>query len=192
VGGIDLAIFRAINGWPDSLEPLFVTLSEGNKWLVVRLILLGFLIYCLWRKETRVAAIVAIIAWPIANEICDVLKNSLQMTRPSVDLLDANFRVNKLTSFGTASAHSANMMAVATAYLFYWRKAGYVWLVIAILTGISRIYVGVHYPYQVLWGWLVGAGTAFAVIAIWEGWKKHRGLHQPDGVHEEMPEEPAV
>jgi len=192
VGGIDLALFRAINGWPDSLEPIFITLSEGNKWLVVRLIMLAFLVFCLWRKQTRAPAIIGILAFLIGNEICDILKNWLMMPRPSVELLDANFRVSKLTSFGTASAHSANMMAVATAFLYYWRNAGYVWFVIAILTGISRIYVGVHYPYQVFFGWVVGAVVSLALIAIWEGWKKNRGVPQNEELHEELPENPAV
>ena len=63
-------------------------------------------------------------------------------------------------SFGTASAHSANMMAVATLFLIVDRKWGTFWLAIAVLTGLSRIYVGVHYPQQVLLGWLVGANAA--------------------------------
>lgn len=128
----------------------------------------------------------------VGNEVCDILKNWLMMPRPSVELLDAHFRVNKLTSFGTASAHSANMMAVATAFLYYWRRAGYVWLVIAVLTGLSRIYVGVHYPYQVLFGWAVGAVVSLAMIAVWEGCKKNRGVPQDEELHEELPENPAV
>lgn len=190
MGGIDLAVFRTVNGWPDWLEPLFITLSEGNKWLPIRLILLAFLVFCLWRKQTRPPVIIALLAFLCGNELCDILKNGLQMPRPSVELIDAHFRVNKLTSFGTASAHSSNMMAVATAFLFYWRKAGYIWLGIAILTGISRIYVGVHYPYQVVFGWFVGFSVAALFIAIWEGWKKYRG--HPEDAHEDQPESPAV
>lgn len=164
---LDLAIFRWINTWPDWLDPLFITLSEGNKWLGVRLLLLAIFGYLVYRKDTRLAAIVAVLSWPLANEVCDIFKNTFQMMRPSAELADAVIRVNKLTSFGTASAHSANMMSVAAAFLFLARGPwAYAWLVIAILTGISRIFIGVHYPYQVLYGWAVGALVAVAIGLI--------------------------
>ncbi len=113
------------------------------------------------------------------------------MGRPSVEVADAIVRVNRLTSFGTASAHSANMMAVAVPFLYYARPVGFFWLGIAILTGISRIYVGVHYPYQVLFGWMVGAAMSGVLIVGWEAWKKRRAPHkgEPDA---ELPESSAL
>lgn len=182
---VDQAIFRWINQWPDFVYPLFYFLSEGNKWLGVRLVLLGFLVFCLAKPKLRPAVLIALLAAPFANEICDLLKNGLMMQRPSVDFPEANVRVNRLTSFGTASAHSANMMAVAAAFLIYARNWGWVWLGIAILTGISRIYVGVHYPYQVLYGWAVGAGVAYGLSQIWELIKRKRGLQTEDHAEEE-------
>jgi undecaprenyl-diphosphatase len=170
---------------------LFYGLSEGNKWLVVRIFLLVFLVFCLSRPKLRAPVILAILAFPLANEVCDLLKNGLMMPRPSVDFPEAIVRVNRLTSFGTASAHSANMMAVATAFFIYARPWGWGWLVIAILTGISRVYVGVHYPYQVLFGWLVGAGVAFGLAQIWELIKKRRGLQNEDH-DDQLPESSAV
>lgn len=175
---LDLAIFRWINTWPDGLEPLFITLSEGNKWLPVRLLLLAIFGYLVYRKDTRLAAIVAVISWPLANEVCDIFKNTFQMMRPSAELTDAVIRVNRLTSFGTASAHSANMMSVAAAFLFLARGPwAYAWLVIAILTGISRIYIGVHYPYQVLYGWAVGALVAVAIGLLAKEIVRRRSPH---------------
>ncbi len=175
---LDLAIFRWINTWPDGLEPLFITLSEGNKWTPVRLLLLAIFGYLVYRKDTRLAAIVAVISWPLANEVCDIFKNTFQMMRPSAELSDAVIRVNRLTSFGTASAHSANMMSVAAAFLFLARGPwAYAWLVIAILTGISRIYIGVHYPYQVLYGWAVGALVAVAIGLVAKEIVRRRSPH---------------
>jgi undecaprenyl-diphosphatase len=184
---IDLQVFHWINRWPDSFNPLFYSLSEGNKWLGVRLCLLAFLIYCLWKPKLRPAVLIALVAWPLANEICDLLKNGFQMLRPSVDVPDAIVRVNRLTSFGTASAHSANMMAVAVPFLYYARPIGIFWLGIAILTGFSRIYVGVHFPYQVVFGWFIGAAMSGVLIVAWEAWKQKKALRkeEPDA---ELPE----
>jgi len=113
------------------------------------------------------------------------------MLRPSVEVPDAIIRVNRLTSFGTASAHSANMMAVAVPFLYYARPIGFFWLGIAILTGISRIYVGVHYPYQVVFGWMVGAAMSGILIAGWEHWKKIRAIRKGEP-EPELPESEAL
>lgn len=175
---LDLQIFHWINQWPDGLNPLFYGLSEGNKWLGVRLVLLAFVVFCLLKPKLRPAVLIGLVGWPLANEVCDLLKNGFQMLRPSVEVADAIVRVNRLTSFGTASAHSANMMAVAVPFLIYARPIGYFWLGIAILTGISRVYVGVHYPYQVLFGWMVGAAVSGGLVVIWESWKRNQALRK--------------
>ncbi|MBS1710140.1 MAG: phosphatase PAP2 family protein [Armatimonadetes bacterium] len=187
----DLVLFRWVNGWPDAFNPLFYSLSEGNKWWPVRIALLAFLAYCLWKPKLRTPAVVALMAWPLANELCDVLKNVFQMPRPSVEVGDAIVRVARLTSYGTASAHSANMAAVATAFLYYSRGTGYFWLAVAILTGISRVYVGVHYPYQVLLGWAVGAAVAGSATAIWEAIKRKWAPRQGEPA-DDLPESGGV
>lgn len=163
------------------MEPVFLFFSEGNKWWPVRILLLGVLVFLIWKKSTRTPALVAMFAWPVANAATDWLKFWLQMPRPSAELVDAIVRVERLTSFGTASAHSANMMAVATVFLFYNRTAGLVWLVVALMTGLSRIYVGVHYPYQVLLGWFVGFFVAFVAVKTWQSFRRLRERRAAEG-----------
>ncbi len=162
---LDLAIFYAINNWPEGLSPVMIFISECTKIPAVRVFLLVLVIFLVWRKATRLPIILTMIAWPLANEATDILKAGFRGLRPCVELPDAIVRVNMLTSFGTASAHSANMAAVAAAtWLTFGRKVGIPVTIIAFLTGLSRIYVGVHYPYQVLLGWSVGFLIALAVV----------------------------
>ena len=104
---IDLAVFRAINNAPDWLEPPMIFFSEGNKWWWVRIGLLAVLVFFAWRKNTRKATVLAMVSWPIANAACDALKFGMRLPRPSVDLADAIVRVERLTSFGTASEPSS-------------------------------------------------------------------------------------
>lgn len=172
--GLDISLFRAINQGPDWLQPLMVFLSEGNKWWWVRILLLAVLVVMVWRSPTRKPALLAMLGWPIANAACEWLKYGFQMPRPSAELEDAIVRVNRLTSFGTASAHSATMMCIAVVFLFYNRMAGLAWLVVALLTGYSRIYVGVHYPSQVLLGWATGAFVGFVLVKTWTAFEKTR------------------
>jgi undecaprenyl-diphosphatase len=172
---LDEGIFRWINGWPDSWTPFFRFLSEGNKETAVRvalgLIVLGMLVA---GPRSRKAALLALAAWALANGFTEALKNGLGMPRPSVELPDAIFRVKPLTSPGTASSHAANMMAVAVVFTAFFRWRGAPWLALAFLVGLSRIYVGVHYPSQVLLGWICGALCAFVAMQTWAAFVRLR------------------
>lgn len=165
VPGLDRQIFYWINGWPEFFAPLFAFLSDATKIWPGRILLALVLAYCLWQPKLRTPALIGVLCFPIANEICDILKNGLQMKRPCVELADAIVRGKALTSYGTASAHSANMACIAAAFLGFDRRWGVAWAVVAVLTGLSRIYNGVHYPSQVLFGWAVGA--AVGLLAVW-------------------------
>lgn len=165
---LDQSVFHLINRWPDFLSPLFVFLSEGTKHAPLRIFLTALALAMLWRGgKPRVTVLCALIAVGIANGVTDLFKHYLPFPRPCMDLTDAIVRVGALDSPGTASAHSANMAAVATVWvMLLGPKWGSIWILIALLTGLSRIYVGVHYPAQVLLGWICGIAVGYAVVRI--------------------------
>lgn len=67
------------------------------------------------------------------------------------------------------SAHTTIAFAMAFSVYFYNKKLGSVFLFLATLVGLGRIYVGVHYPLDVLGGILFGALSACIVQKIsWE------------------------
>lgn len=167
VAEFDRQLFYAINGWPEAFAPLFWFFSEATKQVWVRVALLALVAAMAWRgPRTRWTLLWTLVAVGVANELCDVLKNTFMLPRPSVELADAVVRTARLTSFGTASAHSANMAAVAWVMVARLGRWGWVWVPIALLTGLSRVYNGVHYPYQVLLGWLVGLAAGCAIDRI--------------------------
>lgn len=161
---IDSGVFQTINHWPEALAPMFRFFSEATKILPGK-ILLGAAILCLLSyPKTRWTTVIALVSVGLANELTDVLKALAPQARPCVELPNVILRTGLLTSAGTASAHSANMAAVAAVFLLRHGKWGGIWLSVAILTGLSRIYVGVHYPSQVLLGW--GCGILIGVLAV--------------------------
>lgn len=172
---MDEAIFRWINNWPDWPAPLFVFLSDATKMTEGRLMLgLVALGLALAGNLGRKALFLGLAAVGIANEMTDVLKGTFQMPRPCVELDDVVMRVGKLTSFGTASAHSANMAALAAIFWLAFRWKSSIWIAVALLTGLSRIYVGVHYPSQVLLGWTCGVFAGILVWYCWAAWVRLR------------------
>lgn len=169
MGGLDEQLFRSINSWPESLAPVFWFFSEGSKEPRVRLAMVLFAAYLFVSSPARRKAVVQVLlSFLLANGLTDLLKVGFKVARPCVELADIVVRVGPLTSYGTASAHSANMAATAFVMTYYFRWWGVPWILIAFLTGLSRVYVGVHYPSQVLLGWVVGLVASASVVKGWE------------------------
>lgn len=72
-------------------------------------------------------------------------------------------------SYGIPSSHASNTLSVG-GYLAVKVKKNWFWIFVSILIlliGISRLYLGVHFPQDVLFGWLIGLVVLWA-IAKWE------------------------
>lgn len=91
------------------------------------------------------------------------------------------------TSFGVPSAHAqtaAGLFGLAAGLL----KRRWGWLLaflLIIMIGLSRIYLGVHFPFDVLAGWAIGAFILWGFIHWWDGlavWVKQKSLGQQIGL----------
>jgi len=87
------------------------------------------------------------------------------------------------SSFGAPSGHAqlaAGVWGVAAAGV----RRGWAWAAavpLILLIGLSRMYLGVHFPHDALLGWLLGAITLWAFLAIWKpaaSWVRERSLWQ--------------
>ena len=187
MNAFDRELFLAINRLPESWAPLMKLASEALNGtpgkIALGLLLVGMLVR---GGRARPTVILALIAFPLANEITDLFKAYLPVPRPFQVIPETILRVGWSDSMGTASAHSANMAAVATVFLGMgllappaprrlW--AGIAWVCLALLVGFSRIYNGAHYPSQVLLGWICGAAAGLFVLWAWGrllNWKEKR------------------
>lgn len=173
--GLDIRLFHWINDWSAQWRGLYVFFSEATKETPVRIgIAVIALLLIAAGPTTRKAALLAIASIVVSNSLADGFKHSVAMLRPCVELPDATLRVGLLDSYGTASSHAANMAALAFVLVYYFKWWGAPWVLVAILTGLSRIYVGVHYPSQVLLGYVCGLLSAFIVIKTWEAFVRRR------------------
>ena len=103
-----------------------------------------------------------------------VIKPLIGRLRPCIALPDVHLLVKKKKSLSFPSSHATNMGAVALAFTFYYRRYWWAFAGFALLIGFSRVYVGVHYPFDVLAGYIIGGGCAAFVLFAYYRWLQER------------------
>ena len=149
-------------GFWDSIVSFYTKLGDaGLMWIAVCLVLLII-------PRTRRAGLAGAMAL-VLSLLCTnvVLKNLFTRTRPwlVVEGLTALVAEHDPNSF--PSGHTSASFAAATAlYRHVPRKWGILALVAAALMGLSRLYVGVHFPSDVIVGVLVGGFCGWAAVRL--------------------------
>jgi undecaprenyl-diphosphatase len=148
------------------LTAVFVVLSA---WWVKGPLLVGLgLCSDLWRRRLPVAFAAAAAAIGAASLVTDILKDAFGRARPPVadPGLGSLAPIPGNPSF--PSGHSATAFAAATAVAILCPRLRPAVLAIAAAVGLSRVYLRVHFPLDVIAGGLVGAGLGAlcALVAL--------------------------
>ena len=137
-------------------------ISRTNSWIPLYIILLIFIIY----RERPYRFIFTILFVALVVGLCDqisvLIKNLVERPRPTHDpeIADLVYIVRNYRggTFGFVSSHAANVFGIATFLSnqfkrFRWRLFLFSW---ATLVAYSRIYLGVHYPLDIICGATLG------------------------------------
>jgi len=157
-GGILLWIQEFLRrDWLTPVVAFFTHLGDkGLLWIALCVLLLCF-------KKTRKAGVAGAVALVFSLLLTNgILKNLVGRTRPWIDVAGLTALVHEPDPNSFPSGHTSAAFAAAVAW---WqtlpRRWGVAALAVAALMGLSRLYVGVHYPTDVLCGVLVGCLCGF-------------------------------
>lgn len=167
---IDEAAFRALNTGlnHDLLDPFMVFLSSPWPWWTLALCVAVYA----WRGR-KIFTLKVLLVSGAALGLTDafnyqVLKPTFARERPCHQLEDVMLHQGKCGGdYGFPSNHAANGGAAAAAIAVFSPPWGVVAAVVAFVVGFTRIYLGVHFPADILAGFVVGGiiGLGFAALA---------------------------
>jgi undecaprenyl-diphosphatase len=177
-GEIDAWVFRWINLHlvHPALDDLMVFVTTFR--LSSHIFLLAALFIIIRKGRSGVfVLVVGLLAVALADFTASgILKPLVHRIRPCFALEGCRLLIGQPHSYSFASSHAANSAAVASVIWIFFRRGVIVerffavlMTLYAFLVGYSRIYVGVHYPGDVLAGILIGAASA-AVAYVVSAW----------------------
>ena len=165
----DIAVSHALNMQPGVSPDWLILVMQGISWIgggIQRYVIVGILALALWRWSGRGAALAMAVATLASALTSDILKSFFARARP--DLVP---QLDLISSPAFPSGHATNAAVVYLLFIMLvpqarhpaWRLAA---AAMILLTGLSRILLNVHWPTDVIGGWMLGASFALMAAAV--------------------------
>ncbi|MFE7116790.1 phosphatase PAP2 family protein [Streptomyces sp. NPDC057654] len=171
----DVSVLYDINGFAKGAPHWFDRVVEftGEYGIVIGLAVL--MVFAWWSARKRADAPVAVagLVWaPVAAGLALLvnipIRDLVQRQRPFMEHQGLDVLVKGKTDFSFVSDHATLTMAVGVGLFCANRKYGLAGIALGLLEGFCRVYMGVHYPTDVIGGFALGTAVAllFAPLAM--------------------------
>lgn len=163
----DTAVFQAVAGWHSPvldrvIPPLSQSANKSVLWMGAAVLIAAF-----GGRRGRLVAAEALVAIAVTSTITNLAaKNLVRRTRPEVNV-PAGRRLEQPDSSSFPSGHTASAAAFSAVVGNEFTPLYVPINVAAGAVGFSRVYTGVHYPGDVLAGWILGRLIGRTVRMLW-------------------------
>lgn len=170
---LDEKLFIYLNGLgSETYDGFWLMITKQYNWIPLFLLLLYFILKKLGTKQTLYLLLFVAILLFFTDQITNLFKNGFQRLRPCNNPeINSFIRVVQVrTSFSFFSGHAANTMAVSTFLYFIFKKDFkyfgllFLW---PLIFAYSRIYLGLHYPLDIISGYFFGAILGFLMFKFY-------------------------
>jgi len=174
LSNLDTLLFHFINQLElDQIsDGLLILWRKEHTWIPLYIFLIGFLIYS-YKKASIAIILFAILSVGFSDFTnSSLLKKAFERPRPCHTFEQSGeiiLRVKCGRGFSFPSSHASNHMSLAIFLFFLFKRkrlVGGLFIFWALLVGFAQIYVGVHYPFDVLAGFLWGGVIGFTFYKL--------------------------
>ena len=95
-----------------------------------------------------------------------LVKPIVQRSRPEFSGIVVDLKTHSHSGFSFPSNHASNAASVATVLCVFYPMLAPIWIFLALLIALSRIYVGVHFPIDVIAGIALGCLSGYTAIYL--------------------------
>ena len=184
---IDQQALIAINSWhAPFFDNLMWCITSKLSWLLILVAVIVALRHD--RKQALLVIATLLLTILISDQISSgLIKHTVERLRPShnPDIASSLHLVNGYTGgmFGFTSSHAANSFSVVMllSLMFGYRRVTFALMMWAALQCYSRMYLGVHYPGDIIGGTIVGLLVGWLVYRLWL-WTERRWMHCYDPI----------
>ncbi|OGU55821.1 MAG: hypothetical protein A2X64_11295 [Ignavibacteria bacterium GWF2_33_9] len=164
---LDKSLFYFINSFLSNsfFDWLMPIVTSQKNWNPIYIFLILFLIIK-YKKNGLIISILLILSVGLTNLIGDEIKHLVGRLRPCRSLENLHLLVKCGPGKSFPSLHAANNFAMAVILSYFFRKNSWIFFSLASLVALSRVFVGVHFPVDIIAGAILGSLISIIFIKL--------------------------